>query len=110
MGQLHVGLNLPKALVIARPAGGMSCQVLPSSYCGIEIERIQLDGTADSASSFRCKQGRAAAEERVQYNVSAVGAVEDRIHHHMHRFCGGMKRKQIVAFAGLGVGAVVGPD
>ena len=86
------------------PAG----QCLPAADNRIDIGRVELQPVAAPAGALGGDHRRAAAEKGVQHDLTAGGAVEDRVGDHRHRLYRRVQRQQIafLAAAGEGIGRV----
>src|SRR5712671_1589075 len=65
--------------------GGVAGQLLPSADNRIDIARIELRPVAAPAGALGRDHRGAAAEEPVEHDVAAGGAVEDRVGDQAHR-------------------------
>ncbi len=85
---------------------------LPASDDGVDVERIDLEAIAAPANALRGHQRAAAPHKRIEDEITAGGAVEDRIGNKFDGLHRRMQRQQ-VAFLGAAsqrVGARVVPD
>src|SRR6266446_5990488 len=93
--------------MMSAPAG----QRLPSPDDRIDIGGVKLQPVAAPASALGRDQCRTAAEKRIEHDVAAGRAIEDRIGDHRHRLHGRVQRQEIalLAAAGEGIGSGVVP-
>src|SRR5205085_1129984 len=112
IGYLHPAGEVVEAAAGIGMPGGVAGQLLPATDNRIDIARIELRPVAAPAGALGRDHRRAAAEETVEHDVAAGGAVEDRVGHQAHRLHGRVQRQQ-VSLLGLArerVGPGVLPD
>ena len=59
---------------------------LPSADDRVDIERIELDTVACATGALRGNERGAAAEKRIEDEIAAARAIEDRIRHERDGF------------------------
>src|ERR1700730_17960840 len=59
--------------------GAFAGEMLPAADRRIDIKRVELDAVTEAADALGSDQGAAAAEERVEHDIAAGGAIEDSV-------------------------------
>jgi hypothetical protein len=88
--------------------GMISGVVLPPPDCDINICRIDFNPVTDSSYSFSRHKRRTRSQKRVENNLSARRAIENRIGNHGDRLYGRVQRKQVAFLALLRHGLYAG--
>ena len=75
--------------------GSVASVGLPPSDCGVDVEGVDFDPSADAASALGRDQGRAAAEKGIQNNPASIGAIEQYVDDELDRLYGRVQRELI---------------
>jgi len=68
---------------------------LPAPHDDIDVERIELEPIAPAAGTLGRHQGCAAAEEGIEDDIAAVGAVENHVGDRSDRLYRRVKRRKL---------------
>src|SRR5882762_10266460 len=94
-----MGAIIWNEIVEAVSGRGVDCttarEMLPAADRGIDIEWVELHPTANAADALGRQQRRAAAEKRVEHEIPAGRAVEDRVGDQRDRLYGRMERGEV---------------
>lgn len=105
-------LDFVKFHAVRSPHSAVTRERLPAPYDYVPVNRIDFDPIAPPAGALAGDHRRAAAEERIEHDVAARGAVHDRVGDHRDRLDGWVHGKQVALFAAAGkrIRARVVPD
>ncbi len=85
-------------------------QILPSGDNGIHVLRIQLDPVTDPLGGFRGCQSSAASEKGLVHRFAALGVIQQRAPHQIHRLLRWMIVLLLIGAAHDEFGRRAGPD
>jgi hypothetical protein len=99
-------MNFPRA-----PEDGVAPSIgLPTTNCGVDVERIKLEAVSTSANTLGGQDRGAGANKRVEDDIAAPRAIAHRIGDERDRFHRGMDGKIVKTPSTESVDARISPD
>src|SRR5262249_24746063 len=90
--------------------GWSSRHRLVTAQQDIDIERVEFEAAAASASAFSSDKRRSRTEEGIEHDVVALSHVKQRVRYHGDRFDGGLVTKAFSNFRAHAGGAWIVPN
>jgi hypothetical protein len=102
--------NLLKSPSVARKRCLELGDVLPTTYGGINVPRLKLQGVCNPAHLLGGQDGRARAGELIEHCLALRGGVQQSVSDQRGGLCGRVGGERLHAAAGEGVHARISPD
>src|SRR4051794_33640367 len=92
--------------------GCVTGMALPATDNHVDVERVEFQAVAAPAGALGREEGGAAAQEGIQHNVAARGAIQNGVDHHGHWLHRGVEYREIplLGAAPERVGPRIAPD